>query len=123
MTDEHIKLWVEEYLDEKGISNSMPIMALSTNDLVELAKRFVSVVEVNGRIFIGIDGWLQWLFACLLERWFNVAKNHEGEVWSELPELVSLNEKIETFKSFAKEYLGFEYKEGIFVELEERSAQ
>ena len=108
MTDEHIKLYINEFMDERGIKEGDD---LHESDLIEFAKLFLGVVDVNDRVFLGVGSWLMWIHGCLLEVWFDMMKHHEGEKISDVPELVAVGKMIEEFREFCRVYLGFDYKE------------
>ena len=117
MTDEHIKLYIEEFMAERGIKEGDN---LTESDLMEFARLFLGVVDVNDRVFLGVDGWLMWIHGCLLNVWFDLAKHHEGEKISEVQELVAMGKILDEFLEFSRVYLGFDYKEGAFIDRKDR---
>lgn len=117
MKDEHIKVYIEDFMAERGIKEGDN---LTESDLIEFAKLFLGVVDVNDRVFMGVGSWLMWIHGCLLEVWFGMAKHHEGEKISDVPELVAVGKMIDEFQEFSRVYLGFDYKEGEFIDRKDR---
>ena len=117
MTDEHIKLYINEFMDERGIKEGDD---LHESDLIEFAKLFLGVVDVNDRVFLGVGSWLMWIHGCLLEVWFDMMKLHEGEKISDVPELIAAGKMIDEFREFCRVYLGFDYKDGEFIDRKDR---
>ena len=107
MTDEHIQMYIEEFLSDNNLQDTDK---LTMQDLIALARRFINVVEANGHSFIGIDGWLQWIYGCLLQSWHNLPKHPDS------PELTAASKRIEDFRAFAKSFLHFDYSEGTFTD-------
>ena len=105
---------IDEFLAEKQIQD---LKELTKSDLVDIAERFFGLFEAHGHLFLGLDSFLQYKYGCLLEKWFNEAKNHEGKKVNEVPELVSLSKDIDDFRAFTKKFLGFDYSKGTFEEI------
>ena len=113
MTDEHIKLYIEEFMAERGIKEGDN---LTENDLMEFAKLFLGVVDVNSKVFLGVGGWLMWIHGCLLQRFYNLTKEHPWKKVKDVPELMAAHNAIDEFERFVTLYLGFDYNKGAWID-------
>ena len=106
---------ITDELNRKGIQD---VKDAKIDDVASIASEFFGMIEVRGHIFFGINGYLQYVYGCLLDKWFKEAKNHEGVKCSDVPELVSIQKETDEFLEYTKRFLGFEYVDGNFVEIE-----
>ena len=106
---------VTDGLNRKGIQD---VKDATIDDVASIASEFFGMIEVRGHVFYGINGYLQYLYGCMLDKWFKEAKKHEGVKCADVPELVSMQKEIDGFLEYTKEFLGFEYADGTFKEIE-----
>ena len=113
MKKEYFKQNVISELKERGISpDDMPI------DLIaDIAGDFFGMVEVREKVYCGIGGFLQNIYGCLMQTWYEEAKKHKGVKCSDVPELVAKFNEIDEFLKYTKKYLGFEEINGGFKEV------
>ena len=116
MEKEYFKQNVISELKNRGLSpDDMPV------DLIaDIAGDFFNMVEVRGRVYCGIEGFLQHIYGCLLQIWMEEAKKHEGVNYSDVPEFVAKLNEIDNFLKYTKKYLGFEEINGGFKEVKEK---
>ena len=115
MEKEYFRQNIISELKDSGLSpDDMPV------DLIaDIAGNFFNMVEVRGRVYCGVGGFLQHIYGCLLQIWMEEAKKHEGVKCSDVPELVAKLNEIEKFLEYTKKYLGFEENNGGFKEVKE----
>ena len=106
---------VTDELNRKGIHD---LKEATIDDIASIAGEFFGMIEVQGHVFFGINGYLQYIYACMLDKWFKEIKKHEGVNCSDVPELVSIQQEIDGFLEYTKKFLGFTYVEGSFKEIE-----
>ena len=110
--------FVECFTDELNRKGIQDLKDATIDDVAEIASEFFGMIEVRGHVFIGINGFLQHVYGCLLDKWFKEAKKHKGVKCADVPELVSMQKEIDGFVEYTKRFLGFEYVDGSFVEIE-----
>ena len=115
-TKEYISFLVKDFLQRKGLVQDGILKqdCITEDVLEEMAQEFLELVPVGDTYFNGIGGWLQWLFGCLLQKWFKESKKYPFEKPNDIPELVTMSNDIEEFERFTKKYLGFEQIDGGF---------
>lgn len=112
---EYVKFQLYDFIRE----NKLEFNERELSALLEFSEYMLEMVCANGQYHLGVAGWLQWKYACLLERFFQESKKHNGKRISEVPELKSISNDICEFLAFTKKHLGFEEKDGGFVEINE----
>ena len=120
MTDEHIKIYIEDFMTERGLKEGDN---LTESDLMEFAKLFIRVVDANGKVFLGVDSWLMWIHGCLLQKSYKLSLKHPWEKVKDVPELVAAHNAIEEFERFATLYLGFDYDKGAWIDRNDEGAR
>lgn len=110
MEKEYFKQNIISELERRGIpSEGMPI------DLIaDIAGDFFNMVEVRGKVYYGVGGFLQNIYGRLLQAWHEEAKKYEGVKCSNVPELVTKFNEIDEFLEYTKKYLGFKEEQGGF---------
>lgn len=115
-TKEYVSFLVKDFLQRKGLVRYGVLKqdCITEDVLEEMAQEFLELVPVGDTYFNGIGGWLQWVFGCLLQKWFKESKKYPFENLNDIPELVTMSNDIEEFERFTKKYLGFEQINGGF---------
>lgn len=75
------------------------------------------MIEVHGSVYCGIEGYLQYVYGCMLSKWLNEAIKHDGMKVSDVPELVAMKKEIDTFLEYTEKFLGFKEVDGGFKEI------
>jgi len=111
----YINFHVKDFLASRGIpTDNLQEIHISMEQLNELSEIFLDFLFIGDRQFLGVDGWLQWIYGCLLERFYQSCKKYNGVKVSQVPELSELYRNIEDFKVFTEKYLGYKYVDGKF---------
>lgn len=112
---EYINFHVKDFLAGMGVStDNLQEIHISMGQLNELSEMFLDFLLVGDRQFLGVDGWLQWIYGCLLERFYQSCKKYKDVKVSQVPELRELYRNIDEFKVFTEKYLGYKYVDGEF---------
>lgn len=105
---------VTDELNRKGIQD---LKDATIDDVASIASEFFGMIEVRGHVFCSIDGYLQNIYGCMLDKWLKESKKYKVAKCSDVPELVSMQKEIDEFLDYTKRFLGFEYADGSFKEL------
>lgn len=106
---------VTDELNRKGIQD---LKDATIDDVASIASEFFGMIEVRGHVFCSIDGYLQNIYGCMLDKWLKESKKYKVAKCSDVPELVSIQKETDEFLEYTKRFLGFEYVDGNFVEIE-----
>ena len=113
MDNDYFKDSVISEIEKRGMSqDDLPIDLMA-----DIASEFFNMIQVKGFTFCGIEGYLMYIYGCLLQRWNEEAKKYAEEKLSDVPELVAIQKDIDEFLEYTKKYLGFEEERGGFVEV------
>lgn len=88
-----------------------------TIDGVKYIPENEKTIIVHGIEYMDIENWLLNIRAKLIGEWCDIAKKHDGEVLSDIPELEKKSNEIDEFKRLCVKYLGFEETSCGFREL------
>jgi len=113
MKKEYFKQNIISELKKRGI----PLDNLPIDLIADIAGDFFGMIEVRGRVYYGVDEFLQHIYGHLLQTWMEEAKKHEGVKCTDVPELVAKANEIDNFLKYTKRYLGFEEINGGFKEV------
>jgi len=112
---EYINFHVKDFLASRGIStDNLKEIHISMEQLNEMSEMFLDFLFIGDKQFLGVDGWLQWIYGCLLERFYQSCKKYNDVKVSEVPELQELYRNIDEFTFFAEKYLGYKCVDGGF---------
>lgn len=110
---EYIKFHIEDFLHQHELSTTDSHVIISREELSELCEVFLDFLLIDNEQFLGVESWLQWIYGCLLQKFFNESKKHVGVRMSDVPELMAIHNDIEEFKILTKKYLKIDLdKEG-----------
>jgi len=98
------------FLDENNITigENGELQGLTIEKLHEVSMDFLDSVVVGNDRYIGVDGYLQYIFSVLLDKAIKAPKDSE--------EFNKASKELEEFKYYCKKYLGFEQKYGGFID-------
>ena len=105
---------VKEIIEDKKID----LKNITIDDIASISREFFGIIESNDKLFCGIEGYLQNVYACLISKWLEESKKHEGVKCSDVPELISIKNDIEEFKKYTEKFLRFKYTDGTFEAME-----
>lgn len=98
------------FLEENSITigENGELKGLTIEKLREVSIDFLDSVVVGDDRYIGFDGYLQHILSVLLDKAIKAPKDSE--------EFNKASKELEEFKYYCKKYLGFEQKDGGFID-------
>lgn len=106
------KQWIRkemiEFLANRNVHRTDYV---SEDDLIELSKHFLSMVEFDGSVCHDIEGVLMEIDFRLLRDFVDESKKHEGVVISDVPELKKKFDDVEEFLKYTEKFFGYRYNE------------
>ena len=116
---EFIDFQLKDFLERKGLllDGALKVNDISIEVLGELAGEFMDWLYVHGEGYLGLDGYLLHIGACLTLKCYEATKELKLDEVKDSEEVKRLGMERDYFNSYTKHYLGFKYQNGGYVEI------
>lgn len=118
---EFIDFQLNDFLERKDllIDGELNTKIITKKTLAELADEFLTWLFVHGDGYLGLDGYLLHIGACLTLKCYDAVKELKLDEIKDSEEVKRLGEERDYFDVYTEHYLGFKSQNGGYIELKE----